>query len=256
MRPVLKTLILLVMIAINNVNAQQLDLSIVKTFEHQLDDVMEVIDTTYLKAKLNEVESQFQGEPSEINKARLGIIYHETALNLSFISKTGYKGYAKKSFDQLSELFSPSTTTKELLPFISSYRASALSLVGAETRKLGFVGDAFALFEDAISRYADVSYLPEFLRGSVAENLPWMFYKKKRFAKLDMESIIDRQSKNSEYANSKVMSFVYWAWANQHQNKKYRSQAILLLDKAIDLDPEYKAGRQRAEQLKSKILKD
>jgi len=240
-------------IAINSVNAQQLDRSKVKTFEHQLDDVMEVIDTPYLKSKLSEVESQFQREPSEINKARLGIIYHEAALNLSFISKTGYKGYAKKSFDQLSELFSSSTTAKDLMPFVASYRASAISLLGAETKKLGLVGNAFTLFAEAAAKYSDVSYLPRFLRGSVAENLPWIFYKKRRFAKLDMQSIIDNQNGNAEYANWKIMSFVYWAWANQHQDIKHRSQAMLYLDKAISLDPTYKAGRAKAEELKSKL---
>ena len=132
----------------NSLNAQQLDFSKVKTIEHQLDDVMELIDTTELKAKLKEVEHQFQQDPIEINKARLGIIYHETALNLSFFSKTEFKGYAKKSYDQLSELFNSLLTTKELMPFIASYRASALSLVGAETKKLKLLSEAFTLFGD------------------------------------------------------------------------------------------------------------
>ena len=116
----------------NSLTAQQLDFTKVKTFEHQLDDVMEIIDKTELKVKLKEVEQQFQKEPTEINKLRLGIIYHETALNLGFLAKTKFKGYSKKSYDILSEL-SLNTTTKELLPFITSYQASALSLLGGET---------------------------------------------------------------------------------------------------------------------------
>jgi len=239
----------------NNLTAQQLDFSKVKTFEHQLDDVMEIIDTTELKAKLNEVEQQFQQEPSEVNKVRLGIIYHETALNLSFFSKTEYKGYAKKSFDQLSDLFNSPKTTKELMPFIASYRASALSLVGAETKKLKLLGQAFTLFGDAVNKYADISYLPEFLRGSVAENLPWFFSSKRKFAKQDFQSIINKQEKNTDYANWKIMSFTYWAWAKQHQGNKYRNQAIIYLDKAISLDQNYKAGRKRAEELKLTLTK-
>ena len=239
----------------NSLTAQQLDFSKVRTYEHQLDDVMELIDITELKVKLKEVEKQFEEEPNEINKVRLGIIYHETALNLSFFSKTGYKGYAKKSFDQLSDLFNSPTTTKELMPFIASYKASALSLVGAETKKLKLLGQAFSLFDDAVNKYADISYLPEFLRGSVAENLPWFFFSKRKFAKQDFQSIINKQEKNPEYANWKVMSFVYWAWAKQHQGKKYRNQAINYLDKAIGLDPNYKAGRTKAEQLKMTLTK-
>ena len=239
----------------NSLKAQQLDFSKVKVYEHQLDDVMEIIDTTELKVKLKEVERQFQQEPNEINKVRLGIIYHETALNLSFFSKTEYKGYAKKSFDQLSDVFNSATTTRELMPFIATYRASALSLVGAETKNLKLLGEAFALFNDAVKNYAAVSYLPEFLRGSVAENLPWFFFTKRKFAKQDFQSIIDKQNKNSKYANWKVMSFTYWAWAKQRQSKKYRTQSLAYLDKAISLDQNYKAGRTKAEELKTAMTK-
>lgn len=238
----------------NSLTAQQLDFLKVKTYEHQLDDVMEIIDTTELKVKLREVEQKFQQEPTELNKVRLGIIYHETALNLGFLSKTTFKGYSKKSYDILTELSLDAETTKELLPFVTSYRASALSLLGGETMKLVLVGDAFKLFAESIQKYGDLSYSPEFLRGSVAENLPRFFFSKRKFAKIDMQSIIDKQTKNSEYAHWKIMSFTYWAWANQHQGKKYRKQAILYLDKAIELDPNYKAGRKRAEELKAKML--
>lgn len=243
------------MVVTNSLTAQQLDFTKVKMYEHQLDDVMEIIDTTKLKIKLKEVEQQFQSAPTEINKVRLGIIYHETALNLSFLAKTSFKGYSKKSYEVLSELFLDTKTTKELLPFISSYRASALSLLGGETIKLGLVGDAFNLFDESIKKYGNVSYAPEFLRGSVAENLPWFFFSKRKFAKIDMQSIIDKQIVNNEFANWKIMSFVYWAWANQRQGGKNKTQSLVYLNKAIALDPNYKAGRQRAEELKIKISK-
>ena len=257
MRQLLITSIMLAMTTITSVTAQtqNLDFSKVKAFEHQLDDVMELIDTTELKTKLKEVEENYKQNPNEITKARLGIIYHETALNLSFFSKTEFKGYAKKSFDILSELFNSPNTSKELLPFIVSYRASALSLVGAETKKLKLLGEAFTLFNDAVKNYVTVSYLPEFLRGSVAENLPWFLFSKRKFAKQDFQSIIDKQDKNSEYANWKVMSFTYWAWAKQRQSKKYRTQSLAYLDKAILLDQNYKAGRQKAEDLKTQMTK-
>jgi tetratricopeptide (TPR) repeat protein len=253
MRQLLITLTIATMTTINSTNAQQPSLAGVKAMEHQLDDVMELIDTNLLKSKLKEVEEEFRGNPTEINKARLGIIYHETALNLSFFSKTEYKGYAKKSFAMLTELFSSPNTTKELMPFVASYRASALSLVGAETKKLKLLGKAFTLFNDAVKKYSDVSFLPEFLRGSVAENLPWFFFRKRKSAKHDFQSIIEKQNTNADYANWKIMSFTYWAWAKQHQGKKYRVQAMQYLDKAIALDTDYKAGRKKAEELKMKL---
>ena len=257
MRQLFITSIMLAMTTFNSVTAQTtpVDFLKVKAFEHQLDDVMELIDTTVLKVKLKEVEDQYKQNPNEINKARLGIIYHETALNLSFFSKTEYKGYAKKSFDTLSTLFNSPNTSRELLPFIASYRASSLSLVGAETRKFKLLGDAFLLFNDAVKNYATVSYLPEFLRGSVAENLPWFFFSKRKFAKQDFQSIIDKHDKNNDYTNWKIMSFTYWAWAKQKQNNKHKIQSLSYLDKAIELDPNYKAGRQKAEELKAKMSK-
>jgi tetratricopeptide (TPR) repeat protein len=141
------------------------------------------------------------------------------------------------------------------MPFIAAYRASALSLVGAETKKLKLLGEAFILFKEAVEKYATISYLPQFLRGSVAENLPWFFFSKRKAAKLDFQSIIDKQEINADYANWKIMSFTYWAWANQHQSKKYRKQAISYLDKSIELDKNYQAGRKRAEDLRSKMKK-
>ncbi len=248
------TSVLLLMTGVHG-SAAQFDTSKLKAFEQQLDDVMELTDTSELKVKLKTVEEAFRLDPNEINKARMGIIYHETALNLSFFSKTEFKGYAQKSFDVLSELFVAPATSKELMPFVASYRASALSLVAAETKELKLLGEAFVLFADAVQQYAAVSYLPEFLRGSVAENLPWFFFSKRRHAKQDSRSIIAKQEKDSTYAGPKIMSFVYWAWANQHQGRKHRTQAIAYLDKAIALDPGYKAGRKRAEALKAKLMK-
>jgi tetratricopeptide (TPR) repeat protein len=240
---------------INSLKGQSLNFSTIKSIEFQLDDVMEIIDTTELKIKLKEVEENYNQNPNEINKTRLGIIYHETALNLSFFSKTVFKGYARKSFDVLSQLLEDTTTSRELLPFISSYRASALSLVGAETKKMSDLKKAFKLFEAAVDSYASVTYLPEFLRGSVAENLPWYFYLKRKCAKHDFQSIISKNDINSEYGNWRVMSFTYWAWANQHQDKKHKTLALQYLDRAIAIDPDYKAGRKKAEELKTKIIK-
>jgi tetratricopeptide (TPR) repeat protein len=257
MKKLFITSMLLAMTTINSVSAQsqQLELSKVKAFEQQLDDVMEIIDTTLLKSKLKEVEADYSKNSNEINKARLGIIYHETALNLSFFSKTEYKGYAQKSYDILTEMLNAPNTTKELLPFIASFRASAISLVGAETSKLKFIGQAFTLFSEAVEKYGAISYLPEYLRGSVAENLPWYFYFKKRSARHDFQSIIEKQAKNADYANWKIMSFTYWAWAKQHQSSGDRTQALQYLDKAISLDPNYKGGRAKAEALKAALAK-
>ena len=217
-------------------------------YQIALDDVMEFIDNNLLEAKLREVEADYNANSSLLNKVRLGIIYHEVALNLGFFSKQ-YKGYAQKSLTILSECEVNTETPEALEPFILSYEASAMALVAGETFKLSLIGKSFKLFETAIQKYGTVHYLPEFMRGSVAENLPWFYFSKRALAKIDFENIIRKQAQHPKYASWKIMSFVYWAWAKQHPQRKYRSQALSYLQKAIELDPHYLAGRKRSEEL-------
>lgn len=239
------------MTTITKVSAQQLDQLKIAAYEDSLDDVMEIIDQDLVKVKLKEVTTAYEQNPNELNKVRLGLIYHEIALNLTFFYNTKeYAGYAQKSFDVLTELSQDTSTTPELLVFIESYRGSALSLVVGETKKLSLLSDAFKIFKTAIDQFGDISPRPEFMRGSVAENLPKIFWRKKKYAKIDFESIIQKQKKNKSYADFKIMSFSYWAWARANNKMKHRKQAIAYLDKAIALDPNYLGGRQRAEELK------
>ena len=72
-------------------------------YQIALDDVMEFIDNDLLQAKLPEIEADYKANPSLLNKVRLGIIYHEVALNLGFFNKH-YKGYAQKSLTILQSL--------------------------------------------------------------------------------------------------------------------------------------------------------
>ena len=139
-------------------------------YQIALDDVMEFIDNNLLQAKLPEVEADYKANPSLLNKVRLGIIYHEVALNLGFFNKY-YKGYAQKSLTILSECESAPEASEALQPFILSYKASAMALVAGETFKLSLIGKSFQLFETAIQKYGAIHYLPEFMRGSVAESV-------------------------------------------------------------------------------------
>lgn len=225
-----------------------------KEAHEKLEDVMEIIDTTYLKKHLVEVEEAFRKDNSTINQLRLGIIYHEVALNFGFFDKV-YKGYPQKSLDMLNgALLKLNDDLVIFQPFALSYKASALSLLSGETRKLGYLSEAFKLFDEAVNKYSSISYAPKFMRGSVSENLPWFMFKKRSYAKKDFDSIINKYEADNSYATSKIMSFTYWAWAMQHQSKKYRITSIAYLDKAIALDPNYTGGRKRAEELKNKMI--
>lgn len=226
----------------------------IREAQEKLEDVMEIIDTTYLKSHLIEVVKAHEEDSSVINQIRLGIIYHEVALNFGFFNKS-YKGYAQKSLEMLNDVLPKlNGNLTNFSPFVLSYKASALALLSGETRKLSYLSEAFKIFNEAVMNYASVTYAPEFMRGSVSENLPWLMLKKRNYAKIDFDNIIKKYEADNNYATAKIMSFTYWAWAMQHQSKKYRKASISYLDKAIALDPHYAAGRKRAEELKSKMM--
>lgn len=235
-----------------NSKAQTKNMTLKEAHE-KLEDVMEIIDTTFLKSHLIEVEKAYQQDNSTINQIRLGIIYHEVALNFGFFDKV-YKGYPQKSLNMLDAALPKLNGDSAIFkPFVVSYKASALSLLSGETRKLGYLREAYKLFNEAVANYSSVSYAPEFMRGSVSENMPWFMFKKRSYAKIDFENIIKKYEADNTYATAKIMSFTYWAWAMQHQSKKNRNTSISYLDKAIALDPNYTAGRKRAEELKNKM---
>lgn len=252
-----KLLIIMIMviseIAWSQETNQIFNLEKMKYYESQLNDVMELVDTNLILSKLNSSELSYSKDSNEINAIRFGIIYHEVALNLSFLSNTKYKGYALKSYNLLQSYVNKQLISNELMPFATAYSASALSLVAAETKKLSLISKSFKLFEITVGKYSQFTYLPEFLRGSVAENLPWIFWNKKKFAKTDFQSIIHKYELDHSYASAKIMSFCYWAWANQHKNKK--DQSIKYLDLAIALDPNDIAARSKAEKLKQMLIK-
>lgn len=249
-----RMLLLLLMVSSQQLQAQNSQHNDLHAAEKALEDVMEIIDTSYLRSKWQEVEADFAAHPGSLQRLRLGILYHELTLNFSFLHKTLPKGYAQRSFELLNAAFTDSSLLPGFMPFVAAYRASALSLVGAETGKLKPLHAAFEAFAAAEAAYGAVCYAPAFLRGSVAENLPSIFYKKRRFAKVDFENIIARQQAQADYAPAKIMSFTFWAWANQHQGKKHRPQALAYLERAIALDPNYEGGRERAVALRAKLL--
>lgn len=230
----------------------------VQAAERQLADVMEFVDTELLKKTIPEVEAASLTDSSPLAQARLGILWNEVALNFAFLNKNALKGYSEKSFKLLSTLLEDSTTPPGLVPFIASYRASSLALWGGEVGDLGKVDQAFKLFDDAVKRYSAVTYVTEFLRGSVAENVPWFFFKRP-VAIADFTSIIAKAESDPSYATPKILSFSYWAWAYNHKesgfSKTTREKALIYLDRAIALDPEYQGGRTRAEKLRAEILR-
>jgi tetratricopeptide (TPR) repeat protein len=226
----------------SNLPAQRLDPVALKAVEAEIEAVMERIDVEGLAAELPERERAAENDKSIVCQARLGIFYHEVALNLGMGKSKKYKGYAKKSYDALSEALSGPDMTPELASFCLAYRASALALWAGEKGDLGKLDAAFSLFADAVALYGLDNYAPRFLRGSVAESLPPIFGKA-NLAREDFETLIKQEEASPGFVHSRVLSFTYWAWANNRYKDSARLspadrvRAVDYLEKAIALDP-------------------
>ncbi|MGL5889981.1 MAG: hypothetical protein ACRC3B_08850, partial [Bacteroidia bacterium] len=153
----------LFMLTASTLTAQNLTRNSVALAGIELEDVMEIIDTTGLRDRVLAAE-KIAGESATLaSRLRLGILYHEAALNFSFLSKTKDKGWAAKSYFLLDSIHKADTSSL-FHPYTAAYRASALALLAGEKGSLEQLGQAFSLFEIAVKNYADVCALPEFLR--------------------------------------------------------------------------------------------
>lgn len=99
-------------------------------------------------------------------------------MNFGFFDKV-LKDYAQKSLDMLNETLPNLNDALAVFnPFVLSYKASALALLSSETRKLRYLNEAFKLINEAVSKYASVSYAPEFMREVFLEIFLGLCYKK------------------------------------------------------------------------------
>ena len=243
------TTLALVMMTLQ-LSAHSLDLDRVHQIAHELDPYMEITDTSYLMAELPSINKKLAHSSTPLEQLQCAIFFHEVALN--FLNDPGYPGYAEKSHQITSVLLKNASIEPELIPFVLSYQGSSLSLMAAETRSLKQVKAALKIMDVAVEEYGNMCFAARFLRGSICENLPWFMFKGKTIRE-DFSVMIELYEKDGAFANEKVMSFTYWAWANAHQGKKHRKQAIEYLETAISLDPEGIAGKEKAETLLRKL---
>lgn len=222
-------------------------------------DCVELLDPEQVNSMLDVALLAYDKKPNDHSTClKIALVFHEAALVFGLMAKKTdrKKGFAEKSYQILEKLVTDVDLAKDLKPWVFSYRASALALVSGEQSKLGLLSKAFELFEQAIIEFGDDSYLPRFLRGSVSENMPWIFWRKRQFAKIDFDSLVKRVEAEPDFMPDEIKSFTFWAWANQfHRNKNLRPKAVQLLKAAMILDPEKKAGYSRAKNLIEQIEK-
>jgi len=214
----------------------------------QLEDIMDISDLDRITSLLLEQRNITKLTPNTINKVRLGILYHDVALKSLSRNKAERRYYTEEAYRMLTNLSNDLKIEEELKPFVKAYQASVLALLGAERNNSQLVNQAFGLFEQAMQQYGHFCYAPQYLRARVAEQLPRSFGKR-RMARKDYSELIDRYGLDCRFATYKSMSYVYWAWAKLHNNKKNKKQLIRYLEQSIKLDRTGEAAGARAKLL-------
>jgi len=223
----------------------------------RLEDCTEIVDHGDLAHKLQVVEAARVGDESPpLLRLRQALLLHEAGLNLGLLAQRDQRqiGYPDRSYKILTELAAIPDLPPEIRPWIDSFRASALALSGGEKGKLGLLSQAFELFDRAVREHDHASYLPRYLRGSVAENLPRILWRKRRWARIDFDELLRRVEADPSFMPDNVKSFTYWAWAKKFcGDRGKRPKAEQLLKEAMRLDPEKKAGFARASELLQRL---
>ena len=190
-------------------------------------DVAEILQAEIVRRNLADTRADHERDPSTLNAVRMAIAYHEASLVLG-----DDEPWAARSFAILSDPRVYASADDELKPIVFSYMGSARALMGRDTRRIGYVRDAFLILDDAVRVWGDTSPMPRFLRGSVAENLPRSF-RKRAVAKSDFRRLIELDAEDDTFASDKLMSFVLYGLSTLEPNP---STANALRAKAFATD--------------------
>lgn len=229
------------------VNAQTLEEN-AELASNELAEVIDIVDFDQIMAKISSQKELIKKEPTFLNKVKLGILYHDGAMQLVGTKKAARRELAEESYTLLSILATESSKQPHLLPFVKAYQASSLGLLGAANTNNDLIKQSFVLFDQTIDQFGKAYYVPLYLRAKIAENLPYP-YNKKRWAKTDYSNLINWFESNSNSINNRTMIQTYLAWAKLHANKKDYSQAVQYLEEAIKLGQDNNSTVQKAKEL-------
>jgi tetratricopeptide (TPR) repeat protein len=233
------------------VNFAQDNIANYENIGQQLYEVIELTDLEIALDKIADIEEKVKKDPSHFNRLKLGILYYEAAMLSPRTNKETLK-LIEKSYMLLSVLKIDGNTDLALMPYVTSYHASSLAILGYYQESSKLVNQAFYYFEEAITLYGENSCTPHYMRAKIAKYLP-IYYSKRNVVKKDLEIIIDRFGLNHAYATNKAMSYVYYSWANLYHTNKNRTQTVNYLKKSIDLDPNNIAAGKDAKKILEKF---
>jgi tetratricopeptide (TPR) repeat protein len=199
-----------------------------------------------------DLEKRFAASPNDLPlQISLGVVYMNISRDLF---PKGVTGYAKKSSDLLESALKNPALPAELRPLVLSYAGSARALAGKEepnpAGKISRVNDGFRLLDEAVNQYRNDSFYPCFIRANVADGVP-VFFNKDEGMKNDLDFLLRESAKDSQFLVKENQSFVYAMLGDWNKRKKKMDDAIAAWKKAVELDPDMKAGGKPAKEMLS-----
>lgn len=207
-----------------------------------LESYTEILSKDTLRSNVQELENIDQ--PDVLQQIALGLTYHELCVLHFMLGKD--KRYAPYAARALGVLTSARPAAPEWsLPMLDSYINSSQSLVAATKNNLIDLIRVIRKYDELIDQYGATSYHPEFLQGSLLENLPNVFGAHAK-AKKRFESVITKYTSDPSYTAPKIVSFCYLSLGKLSKDQKTK---IDYLGKSVETDTAGDGGSAQAKQI-------
>ena len=176
-----------------SVNAPGLNQDRIATLETALESYMQLTQTE-IALQLPKMESISQHTHSALEQTISGIFFHEAAMK--FTDKTLVAGYAKKSYETLTQLAENPNTEAEIMPFVTAFQGSAQVLFGEATDSKLEIRKGFKVLNASVENYHKYSFISRYLRGTTFERLSLS----KSIARKDFTLLITDYENNQNFA--------------------------------------------------------
>jgi hypothetical protein len=205
----------------------------------KLEQYTEVLDTAKLSQNLEYFEYKQDGDA--LDQIALGITYHEICVVHYILGKDkSYAHYAEKALRTLVD--AKKTSPVDAYPILDTYINSSRSLVASTKNNLVELIRVIRIYNGLVRKYGSISYYPEFLEGSLLENLPNILGGHTKAKKL-FESIIAKHESDPAYASDKIVSFCYLSLGKLEKNSTRKKDYF---QKSIAIDADKQGGANQA----------
>jgi tetratricopeptide (TPR) repeat protein len=197
-------------------------------------DLKEILnEITSIENKLK--ENNLEKSEEMIAQVKLGILYHNVALNDG--AKRGYKKYAQKSFETMKLINGNDGLSNVIKVYTLTFMGSSRAMMGDEDlnpiNKINYVKEGIAYLDDAVKRFDRHTWVPRFYRANVCFSLP-DFFEKSAAAKDDYDKLINKKRNNDNAIPDEIMAIVYLNRGKLYKKDTDIEKAIEMWKKALE----------------------